>query len=418
MDDRVVERARFVAISVPMHTALRIGLRAAVRVRELNPSAKICFFGLYALLNSEFLIGRYADYVLGGECEETLTGLVSALEAGKKAFAAHAPVGKGISLGEMTKLRFPVPSREGLAPLENYARFESEGGEELVGYVEATRGCKHLCAHCPIPPVYGGRFFVVPESVVLEDVRRLVSRGARHITFGDPDFLNGPGHSFRITEALHREHPDLSYDFTAKVEHLIKHADVLARFAETGCSFVVTAAESLSDLVLQRLKKGHSRRDVFSALSHVRRAGMALRPTWVPFTPWSTIRDYVDILEFVEREDLIGAVDLVQYAIRLLIPPGSLLLSDSLLRPHLRELIADGFSYRWVHPDPRMDRLYAEVLSLVEESTLAGKDPFVSFFDVKEAAFRAAGLSLSSSSVSEAPISRRKTPRLTEPWFC
>src|SRR5881409_830728 len=46
-------RARVVAISVPMHTALRLGVRVAERVRAVNPSCHICFFGLYASLNAE-----------------------------------------------------------------------------------------------------------------------------------------------------------------------------------------------------------------------------------------------------------------------------------------------------------------------------------------------------------------------------
>src|SRR5260370_16510942 len=44
-DDAKVARARFVGISVPMHTALPLGVRVAERVREINPSAIVCFYG-------------------------------------------------------------------------------------------------------------------------------------------------------------------------------------------------------------------------------------------------------------------------------------------------------------------------------------------------------------------------------------
>jgi hypothetical protein len=66
LDAARARRARLVAISVPMHTALRIGVHAARHIRELNPSAVICFHGLYAALNREFLLQRVADAVLGG----------------------------------------------------------------------------------------------------------------------------------------------------------------------------------------------------------------------------------------------------------------------------------------------------------------------------------------------------------------
>ena len=92
-----------------------------------------------------------------------------------------------------------------------------------AAYVEASRGCLHVCRHCPVVPVYGGRFFVVPADVVLADIRAQVAAGARHVTFGDPDFLNGPGHALDVARRLHAEWPSLTFDFTAKVEHLLKH---------------------------------------------------------------------------------------------------------------------------------------------------------------------------------------------------
>src|SRR5206468_3057998 len=212
------------------------------------------------------------------------------------------------------------------------------GGLVPAGYVEASRGCLHRCLHCPIPPVYQGRFFAVPREVVLEDVRRLVQAGAGHITFGDPDFLNGPGHALKLVRALHFEFPRLTYDFTAKVEHILEQEALVPQFAATGCLFVVSALESLSNVVLANLEKGHTRADIPVALAIVRRAGIALRPSFVPFTPWSTLADYLDLLDFVEAERLIDHVDPVQYTIRLLIPPGSPRLSRPAIHPFLGAL--------------------------------------------------------------------------------
>src|SRR6478672_5058903 len=46
--DDAIGDATLVAISVPMHTALRLGVRISQRVRRLNSEAAICFYGLYA----------------------------------------------------------------------------------------------------------------------------------------------------------------------------------------------------------------------------------------------------------------------------------------------------------------------------------------------------------------------------------
>src|SRR5438034_6883096 len=170
-DDDKVAQARFIGISVPMHTALRLGVRVAERVREINPTATVCMYGLYAALNAEYLLEHGADYCIGGECETPLVALAEALEAGHSS-AIEGIIQRGATpLPFLQRLPFPVPARRALPVLEKYARLEHNGDRRVAGYVEASRGCLHLCTHCPIPPVYGGRFFIIPPEIVLEDVR-------------------------------------------------------------------------------------------------------------------------------------------------------------------------------------------------------------------------------------------------------
>jgi len=411
-----VARARMVAISVPMHTALRLGVRVAERVRAANPTCHICFYGLYAALNGRYLLAHGADSVVGGEYEGALVRLVQALAAGD----AQDVVGVGRAdrpaPPPLERLPFPVPSRAALPRLDRYAQLEeADGHRRAVGYVEASRGCLHTCRHCPIPPVYGGRFFVVPRDVVLADIRRLVRAGSTHITFGDPDFLNGPLHSLRIAEAMHEEFPALTFDVTAKVEHVIERRALFPRLQELGCLFVVSAFESVSDVVLGELGKGHTWADEVLALGIVRDAGITLRPTWVAFTPWTTLDDYNDMLAFVVEHRLVDAVDPVQYAIRLLIPPGSALLDRPGIQAFLGGLDEAAFSYRWAHPDPRVDRLGQAVGGLVEGA--ADQDPATTFVGVRRLAHAAAGHPVDAETAPPPP-GRRRPPRLSEPWFC
>jgi radical SAM superfamily enzyme YgiQ (UPF0313 family) len=424
-DPEKVARAGFVGISVPMHTALRLGVKVAEQVRALNPEAAICFYGLYAALNADYLLEHAGDYCIGGEVEGPLVGLVEALESqngnGQNG-SSRAPavdVEGVIRLGAparpfLRRLPFALPVREPLPPLTKYAGLEHKGRTHVAGYVEASRGCLHLCTHCPIPPVYGGRFFIIPEEVVLEDVRRQVRAGAAHITFGDPDFLNGPGHSLSVVRSLHAEFPDLTFDITTKVEHILKRGSILPELGRLGCLFLVSAVESVSDHVLAILEKNHTRADVATALVAVRAAGIAMRPTWVPFTPWTTRGDYLDLLDFVEGHGLIDNVDPVQYTIRLLVPPGSYLLNHPEMRPHLGALDQASFSYVWTHPDPRMDRLQKEIAALVEQDVRASVDPAVTFERVWSLA---AGRKQKGAASQLAP-NRERAPRLSEPWFC
>jgi radical SAM superfamily enzyme YgiQ (UPF0313 family) len=408
LDAGRVRRARLVAISVPMHTALRLGVAVAARVRAINPDATLVFYGLYAALNADYLLRETgATAVLAGELEDELVRQVARLEAGAASEA------RAITLG---KLDFMPPSRTALPSLEQYAHLDRGGALALVAHVEASRGCKHGCRHCPIPPVYGRRFFVVPRDVVLADVRQQVRRGAAHVSFGDPDFLNGPGHALAVARALHAEFPAVSFDFTAKIEHLLRHRALLPELARLGCLFVVSAAESLDDDVLRVLDKGHTGRDVVEALQVTREAGIALRPTWVAFTPWTTLDGYRAWLDFLESAELIDAVDPVQYGLRLLVPPGSLLLEHEAMRRHLGRLVAEAFHHEWTHPDPRMDRLQAAVSAEMAAAADRREDAAVAFHRVRQLADAAAGAP--PRPAPPAPPARRRVPRLTEAWFC
>ncbi len=417
-DETLIMNARFAGISVPMHTALRLGWHTARQIRELNPDCHICFFGLYASLNSAFLLNGTGDSVIGGEYEEALVRLVEALDSGGgKAVdgVGRAANGTPPYLG---RLLFAVPQREPLPRLEKYARIERGGHRHLVGYVEASRGCKHHCLHCPIPPVYGGRFFVVPGDVVLEDIARLVRMGARHITFGDPDFLNGPRHSLKIVRRMRELFSFLTFDFTAKVEHLLRNKDLLPEFRDCGCVFITTAAESLSDTVLANLEKGHTRADFFEVMRIVRNSGIVLRPSWVSFTPWTTLDDYQEVLDVAEAENLLDCIDPIQYAVRLLVPPGSHLLSRPAIQPYLGSLEPERFTYEWTHPDQRMDELHASVSELVESAVAEGADPLQTFARVRELALAVRDGRDPDWSLAVPPAILAAPTRLTEPWFC
>jgi hypothetical protein len=259
-----------------------------------------------------------------------------------------------------------------------------------------------------VVPVYRGRFRVVQPEVVLEDVRRQVGAGAQHITFGDPDFWNGPAHALRLVEALHAEWPELTYDVTIKVEHLLRHREQLEALRRTNCLFVTTAVESLDDDVLRRLDKGHTRADFIEAVRLVRAAGLTLAPTFIPFTPWTTREGYRELLKAVVELELVEQVAPIQLAIRLLVPAGSRLLE----LPEFQGLGFDSglLSYRWTNPDPALDRLAHDLQALIQREERRGSPRPAIFAGIWNAAF------------GEWPDwtlpSRATIPYLTEPWYC
>jgi radical SAM superfamily enzyme YgiQ (UPF0313 family) len=421
LDEEAVRRARVLAISVPMHTSLRLALAILPRLRELAPGAAIGFYGHYAVLHARLLAAEGAAFRFGGEFEDELIGWLSARarQAPPASFpAANAAPGCGRAepAVALKRLRFPAPARSGVGGPERYARLLTPGRpERLAGYAETTRGCLDTCRHCPIPAVYRGRFFAVDRETVLADIEAQIAAGAEHITFGDPDFLNGPRHGLAIAGELHRRHPEVSFDITAQVSHLLRDHERLPELAALGCAFVTSAVESLSDRVLAALAKRHRRADVDRLLDLCDAADLPLRPTFVPFTPWTTLVDLLELCDYIAERDLVDQVAPVQLSIRLLVPPGSLLLEEPALRAAFGEDRASALGHAWVHPDPRMDALQREIADLVAADTRGGVDPATSFATIHRRVAARAGL--------ETPpparqLARRKAPRLSEPWFC
>jgi radical SAM superfamily enzyme YgiQ (UPF0313 family) len=401
--------AEAVAFSVPMHTAMRLAVRAAEAVRRERPELPLCFYGLYAPVSSDLTLGRLADRLIAGEYEPALVAWVESL-------AGQTGADTGLTL-DLSRGSFDTPARDLLPPLERYAHLALGGEERLVGYVEASHGCVHKCRHCPVPTVYDGRIRIVERDTVLADIEQLAALGARHITFGDPDFLNGRRHSLAVVRAMHERFPELTFDITTKVEHVLEFPEVLPELGASGCLFAVTALESVNDEILARLDKGHSARQAADAIALLREHGIEPRPSFMPFTPWTTPGDVVELLEFVERHDLVGNVDAVQYTIRLLLPEGSLLLDHPDMRPHLGAYDSERLSWTWTAADPRVDELQPRLAALVEDATAAGEPPARTFARVRAEAFEAAGRAKGAEpQIDIGSVEGR--PRLTEPWFC
>jgi radical SAM superfamily enzyme YgiQ (UPF0313 family) len=396
LDADAVIGADWVGFHLPMHTAARMAIPRIEEVKRLNPGVRLACFGLYAPVNEAMLRGMGVEHISGGEFEQALTDAIGGR-------------GGGAQTVHLERLAFVQPDRAGLPGLARYARLLHEGESRVAGYTEASRGCRHLCRHCPIVPVYNGKFRVVPREVVMADVRAQIAAGARHITFGDPDFLNGPGHAMPLVEAFHAEFPGISYDVTIKVEHLLKHRQALPVLKRTGCLFVTSAVESLDDAVLARLDKGHTKADFVEALGLMRGHGLTMLPTFVAFTPWTTRAAYRELLRAVRELDLMENVAPIQLAIRLLIPAGSRLLEVADLR--VGGFDPAALSYRWVHPDAEMDRLCQDLQGLIRKADQRGASRSETFRLIWERAFEEAW--------PDFMLPARATvPYLTEPWYC
>jgi len=369
-------------------------------------------------MNEAYLRSLGVSTILVGEFENGLVHLAERLARlnGSNDNGVHQSAPQEESLISLERLKFEVPDRSGMPALQKYAHLIIPGdGYRIVGSTEASRGCKHLCRHCPVVPVYNGVFRIVPREIVLEDVRRQVAAGAQHISFGDPDFFNGIGHAIPLVEQFHREFPTVTYDVTVKIEHLRKYEDLLPKLKETGCLFVISAVESVNDIFLAALEKGDTRADFLQVATTFRNLGLTLHPTFVPFSPWTTVENYLDLLRVLYEEQLTENVAPIQLGIRLLIPAGSRMLELEEINRAIGPFDPQSLVYPWRHSDPRVDALSEAVQEIAAAADRDKLSRTMAFERIWIAAHRAAG-------IAPPALPRTQTaqavPFLSEPWYC
>lgn len=404
----ILAKADMIGIYVAMHTATRIAVEALPRIQAYAPTAYVCVYGLYAPVNEALFRSLGVGAVFGGEFEPALLALAKRLSIGEDGVQSEPIV-------NLAKIEFKKPDRTTLPTLSRYAKLIlPDGRTNVMGFVEGSRGCKHRCRHCPIVPVYDGKFRIVPVNVVMADICAQVAQGAEHISFGDPDFLNGPRHAERLVRALHGEFPDLTFDATIKIQHLINSKDFLPTLKKCGCSFITSAVESVDDQILHHLDKNHTNEDFGTVVRLTREVGIALAPTFVPFNPWITLEGYVEFLRRLVELRLVESVPPIQLAIRLLVPEGSLLLRLPEMRKWINKYDPNILGYQWRHADPRVDKLQERIQALVERAervSIARRDVFEQIW---QKAHEAMGVHTPRlpNDLGE-PI-----PHHSEPWYC
>ncbi len=377
LDETAVANAELIALYLPMHTATRLAAQLIPKLRERNPIAHLCCYGLYAPMNAEYLRSLGVSTILGGEFEEMLVRLSDRL-----ARAGLAQKGKQAEPQvSLDRLSFEVPDRVGMPGLEKYAHLVIPGdGYRIVGSTEASRV------------------------------------GAQHISFGDPDLFNGIRHSLELLEAFHREFPEVTYDATIKIEHLRKYEQHLPKLKETGCLFVISAVESVDDAVLEKLDKRHTRENFLHVVRKFREAGLTLHPTFVPFSPWTTMESYLDLLRVLEVEGLVENVAPIQLGIRLLIPEGSRLLELDEVRGLVGPFDAQSLVYPWKNADARLDRLSEAVQAIASEGDRKKESRPEVFERIWKAAHAAAGME--APGILRSARTGTAVPFLSEPWYC
>jgi len=375
-------------IYASMHTA---SVLAEQYLRDRKLPNKLFVFGLYANVFSEMFSNFQSIHSFDSDELESL------LE---------------VQLNPNYSFKHSVPDRTILPSITDYSHIVDGSNNLIAGSVETTYGCKHECTHCPVPIEFKGMFKTFGTEKIITDVTNQVEEGAKHISFNDPDFFNGPKHALKILQLLNEKHPSITYDSTIKVEHILKYPDYFQELKNLNMLFVISAFETTNDHVLNILQKNHSFNDLNKAVELSLENKIDIRPTWMPFSPWTEQNDLISIIKLIENYKLRETVDPIQLTIKLLVPKNSLILKRPEMKEYLLDYDPSSFSYAWKYKFPNIDNIQNELFTYVLQHESENEyTQYLGLVDILES-------HTNETLLNSEKYSQRIVPKLSETWFC
>ena len=386
--DLTLDNYDVLGIYASMHTA---SVLAEQYLRDRKLPNKLFVFGLYANVFSEMFSDFQSIHSFDSDELESLLQ---------------------VQLNPNYSYKHTVPDRTILPSITDYSHIVDGSNNLIAGSVETTYGCKHECTHCPVPIEFKGMFKTFGTEKIITDVTNQVEEGAKHISFNDPDFFNGPKHALKILQLLNEKHPSITYDSTIKVEHILKYPDYFQELKNLNMLFVISAFETTNDHVLNILQKNHSFNDLNKAVELSLENKIDIRPTWMPFSPWTEQNDLISIIKLIENYKLRETVDPIQLTIKLLVPKNSLILKRPEMKEYLLDYDPSSFSYAWKYKFPNIDNIQNELFTYVLQHESENEyAQYLGLVDILES-------HTNETLLNSEKYSQRIVPKLSETWFC
>mgnify|MGYP000742691943 FL=1 len=386
--DLTLDNYDVLGIYASMHTA---SVLAEQYLRDRKLPNKLFVFGLYANVFSEMFSNFQSIHSFDSDELESLLQ---------------------VQLNLNYSFKHTVPDRTILPSITDYSHIVDGSNNLIAGSVETTYGCKHECTHCPVPIEFKGMFKTFGTEKIITDVTNQVEEGAKHISFNDPDFFNGPKHALKILQLLNEKHPSITYDSTIKVEHILKYPDYFQELKNLNMLFVISAFETTNDHVLNILQKNHSFNDLNKAVELSLENKIDIRPTWMPFSPWTEQNDLISIIKLIENYKLRETVDPIQLTIKLLVPKNSLILKRPEMKEYLLDYDPSSFSYAWKYKFPNIDNIQNELFTYVLQHESENEyAQYLGLVDILES-------HTNETLLNSEKYSQRIVPKLSETWFC
>lgn len=310
------------AIALRHYTPDAVATLAALR--EAAPRARIVAGGAaFGVAPLALFRALGVDYGVAGDGERATVALVNALAAGREpgeipglvrardGEAVFTPPGEDADLDALPRPR--------LHRWFDLARYERIGATMPI---QTKRGCVYKCVYCTYRNVEGWGYRLRDPEAVAEEIAELRAHGVRHFDFVDSTFNSPPGHARDVCAAIARRRLGVTLE-TTNFTPAAAFPDLLASMRAAGFTSLGITAESASDAVLERMRKGFGAETVHRAAERVEAAG--IRTLWIFLVggPGETAATLEETLRFAAWR--LGRGDAVYTTVGLRVYPGTTL---------------------------------------------------------------------------------------------
>jgi len=282
-------------------TPMAYAIADAVRA---DGEAGVVLGGVHATLCPDEAI-NHADFLVAGEGELPLAGLVAALRNGEDPSAvpgiATAP-GQNPGRQVIKDLdTIPYPAWELLPDWRRYDfPLHVVGGYRFP--IMGSRGCPFSCTFCSSPLMWNRQVrWHSPEYVAGQMAEAHRRYGVNQFHFWDDNLLLKPGHMEALCDRLLSIGVEFKWLGLSRASDINRRKDILPLMKRTGCVGMEIGIESFTQQSADLTSKGEEIEAMARAAENLMAADLAPLYTHMLFTPGEDLASYPAKKKFLER---------------------------------------------------------------------------------------------------------------------
>ncbi|HEY3637187.1 MAG TPA: radical SAM protein [Rhizomicrobium sp.] len=380
-----------IAFSVMPGPQLVNAVIACKEIKRRHPDIPVVWGGNFGSLYPESVLNApYVDWLVRGQGEHTFRELLDVLRDARDpesvaGLAFRKPDGShylGTERRWVGPNDLPAPRYDRI-PVQEYLRPTFLG--QRSGVYQASIGCPYACNFCGVISVYGRGEKVQKPERTAEHLRFLVrEHGMDSLHFYDNNFFLNDAHGREVADCL--QPLGIRWWCEARVDAVLRFSeDTWRRLKRAGLTMLFFGAESGSNEVLRKMKKGITTEQVLEAAARTREHGIIPEFSFVFGDPDEPEKEIENTLGFIRRLKTVNpAMELIAYFYT---PTPQRLDTYGNVDPlagtptTLEEWVTPQWVKWMTHHDPELPWLNKRLKARVEDFELVLKSRFPSVHD-------------------------------------